>query len=892
MSVRNLEKLFEPGSVAVVGATPREGAVGWAILKNLLEGSFPGPVYPVNPKHGEILGQPSFPTVSAIGQPVDLAVIAVPIAAVPSVLEDGSAAGVGAAIVISAGGKEVGEDGARREQEILETAQKTGIRLLGPNCLGIMVPGARLNASFAAHMCYPGRVALLSQSGAVCTVILDRAMAANIGFSHFVSIGAMADVDFGDLIDYLGTQPGVDSILLYVEALKNIRKFMSAARAVSRIKPIIVVKAGSSAAGASAAASHTGALVGDDEVYDAAFARAGIIRVRTLGELFDCAEALAKQGRPRGPRLAILTNAGGPGVMTADALQEWGRSPADLSPETIAALDAVLPSAWSRGNPVDILGDAPAERYRDSAKILLAAPEVDALAVVLAPQAMTDPAAVARDIVPVIQESETPACAVWMGGQDVAEGIRVLNEAGVPVFETPERAVGTLMYMHRYTRNLELLQETPPNLPTDLHFDRKRARAIVDAALSRDHFLMTEPEAKALLASYGLPVNRTEVATSKEDAVERSQEMGYPVVLKVHSRDITHKSDAKGIQLDLRSPEEGGAAYHKSVANAEEYDPEARILGVTVQPMLTKLDYEVILGSKKDADFGPTILFGMGGVLTEILRDKAIGLPPLNLLLARRLIQSTKVYQLLKGYRNRPPANLDRLEEVLVRLAYLVADFPEISELDINPLALAGDEVTAIDGRVVLEPTLVKSPDHLVIRPYPTHYENHWVTTTGTLVLIRPVRPEDEPMMQLMLDGLSADTLFFRFFHMIKTVRHEQLARLCQVDYDREIAMVAVEEPPGRERLLGMCHMHVHPGWDEAELAVVVADYAQRQGLGRKLVSVGMELAREKGVRRIVGEVLPENQAMLSLANKLGFEAIHDVGEGTYHIERDLGSST
>ncbi|MEW6489150.1 MAG: bifunctional acetate--CoA ligase family protein/GNAT family N-acetyltransferase [Thermodesulfobacteriota bacterium] len=888
MSTRNLEKLFEPRSVAVVGATPREGTVGHAILRNLIGGGFAGPIHPVNPKYPEILGLACHPNLAAIGTSVDLAVIAVPIGSVPAVLEEAAQVQVGAAIVISAGGREVGDEGARIEAEIVATARRTGIRLLGPNCLGIIVPGIQLNASFAAHMCYPGRVALLSQSGAICTVILDRAMAGKIGFSHFVSIGAMADVDFADLIDYLGNRADVDSILLYVEALTHMRKFMSAARAVSRVKPIIAVKAGRSAAGAKAAASHTGSLVGDDEVYDAAFARAGVIRVNTLGELFDCAETLAKQGRGRGPRLAILTNAGGPGVMTADALHEWNRTPAELAPETIAALDEVLPAAWSRANPVDILGDAPAERYRDAARLVLAAPEVDGLVVVLAPQAMTDPAAVAREIIPVIQESKTPACAVWMGGMDVAEGIRILNEAGVPVFETPERAVNTLMYMYRYTKNLELLQETPPNLPPNLWFDRKRARAIVEASLDRDQPLLTETEAKGLLAAYGIPVNRTEVATSEEQAVERADEIGYPIVLKIHSRDISHKSDAGGIQLNLHSAEDVRTAYRKVVENARQFKPGARILGVTLQPMVERVDYEVIVGSKRDADFGPTVLFGMGGILTEILRDKAIGLPPMNMLLARRLIESTKVYQLLKGYRNRPPANLELLQEVVVRLAYLVSDFPEIAELDINPLILSGQDVLAVDGRVLLESTGVQSPDHLVIRPYPTQYERHWVMASGTPVLVRPIRPEDEPMTQELFAGLSAQTIYFRFFHLIKSMGHEQLARFCQVDYDREIALVAMEEPPGGERLLGMCHLHVSSAWEEAELAVVVGDYYQRQGLGRKLVSVGMEIARERGLKRITGMVLPENEGMLGLARKLGFTVVQDLGEGVYRIEQEL----
>ncbi|MBI5444208.1 MAG: bifunctional acetate--CoA ligase family protein/GNAT family N-acetyltransferase [Deltaproteobacteria bacterium] len=888
MGVRNLESLFKPSSVAVVGATPKESAVGHAVLKNLIDAGFEGPIYPINPKHSELLGRTCYPSLSAVGQRIELVVIAVPIAMVPAVVEEAGNVGCRAAIVISAGGREVGAEGLQIENRILEVAARAGIRMLGPNCLGIIVPDAKLNASFAAHTCYPGEVALVSQSGAICTIILDRAMEAKIGFSHFVSIGSMADVDFADLIDYLGSDPKVTSIVIYIEAIKNVRKFMSATRAVSRVKPIIVVKAGRSDAGAKAAASHTGSLVGDDEVYDAAFARAGIIRVRKLIELFDCAEALAKQGRPRGPRVAILTNAGGPGVMTADALKDWDRTPAELSPETIRALDEVLPPAWSHGDPVDILGDAPAERYRDAAKVLLSAPEVDSVIVLLAPQAMTDATAVAREIVPVIQEATTPACAVWMGGPSVARGVELLHEAGVPVFETPERAVNTLMYMFRYSHNLGLLQETPPNFPANLPFDRNLARVIVDSALARGQLVLTETEAKALLAAYRIPVNRTEVATSEALAAERAGQLGYPVVLKIHSRDITHKTEAKGIQLNLHNAQDVRSAYRRVLENARAYKPDAHILGVTLQPMLERVDYEVIVGSKKDPDFGPTILFGMGGILTEVLRDKAIGLPPMNLLLARRLIESTKIFQLLRGYRNRPAANLPLLEEVIVRLAYLVTDCPEVAELDINPLALSGQQVVAVDARAVLEPVTVKSPDHLVIRPYPTQYETHWVMENGTPVLLRPVRPEDEPMLQEFFGGLSAETLYFRFFHLIKSMRHDQLARFCQVDYDREIALVAVEEPPGREKVLALCHLYVQPAWEEAEFAVVVGDPYQRQGLGRRISSFGMELVKQKGIQRITGVVLPENEGMLSLAKKLGFTAIRDLGEGVYRIEHEI----
>lgn len=888
MGVHKLDSIFKPSSVAVVGATEKVGAVGRAIVENLLEGGFPGPIHLVNPKRAELFGLPCYPSLSEIGKPFDLVVIAVPIALADKVIEEAGRLGAGGAIVISAGGREVGEEGARIEQSILAAARAAGMRLLGPNCLGITVPGAKLNASFAPHMCLPGSVALISQSGAVNTFMLSRALEAKIGFSHFISIGSMADVDFADLIDYLGEDPGVTSILLYIEALKNVRKFMSAARAVSRVKPILVVKAGRSAAGAKAAASHTGSLVGDDEVYDAAFSRAGIIRVKSLGELYDCVQALAKQPRPKGPRIAILTNAGGPGVMAADALKDWDRTPAELDDATIEALNGVLPAAWSHGNPVDILGDAPAERYCAAADILLAAPEVDSLMTVLAPQALTDPTEVAAGVITALRESKTPSCAVWMGGADVAEGVRLLNEAGIPTYETPERAVATLMYMAQYSHNLELLQETPANFPTNIHFDRDRARAIVSAALDRGQLLLTETESKALVAAYGIPVNRTEVATSEEQAVARAEAMGYPVALKIHSRDITHKSDAKGIKLHLADADAVRAAYRKVTANALAYKPDARITGVTLQPMIENVDYEVILGCKKDPDFGPTILFGMGGILTEVLRDKAIGLPPMNRLLARRLIESTKVYRLLRGYRNRPPVDLALLEEIIVRLAYLVTDFPEIVELDINPLVITRTEILAADARVVLEATTAQSPDHLVIRPYPSQYESHWVLDSGTPVMLRPVRPEDEPLLRELIQGQSAETLYFRFFQRIKAMPNEQMARFCQVDYDREIALIAVEEPPGAERVLGICFLKVQAAMEEADLAVTVGEAYQRQGLGRKLVSVGMKIAREKGVKRITGIVLPGNEGMLSLASKLGFATVSDLGEGVYRIARDF----
>ena len=887
MSVLNLDKLFAPQAVAIIGASEKPESVGQALVKNFLDSGFAGKVFLVNPGHRNIDGQVCYPAVSAIGEPVDLIVVAIPIDLVPEVITDAGKAGVKAVIVISAGGRETGAEGLAIENQILKAAQPFNLRILGPNCLGIMVPKQKLNASFAAQPCLPGRVAMISQSGAICAVILDRALEANIGFSHFVSIGSMADIDFGDVIDYLGGEPDVDAIIMYMESLTNVRKFMSAARAVSRIKPIIVVKSGRSEAGAKAAASHTGAMLGNDRAYDAAFERAGIIRVDTLAELFDCAEALAKQRRPKSNRLAIMTNAGGPGVMAADALAKLGYKPVALREETIAALSQVLPSQWSHNNPVDILGDATAERYQKAAEILLKAEEVDGLVIVLTPQAMTRPTEIAATLAPMLKQGTIPAFAVWMGGPSVREGIQIFYENGVPVFETPERAIETFIAMYQYTRNLETIHETPPTLPVSLPVDQKRARAIVQSALEREHRFLTESEAKALFASYGIEVNRTELASTPEDAAKWAEEIGYPVVLKVHSRNIIHKTDAGGVRLGLESAEAVRHAFSEILENVYHYDPKAEVLGVTVQQQLS-FDYEIIVGAHKDPLFGPLLLFGMGGIYTEIFQDTAIGFPPLNMLLAKRIIESTKVYQLLKGFRNHPPANLNRLFETIVRLAYLVQDFPEIIGLDINPLLVQGDSIIAADGRVFIEPVSVKSPLHLIISPYPTECETHWVLKNGTPVLIRPVRPEDEPMVQELITGLSSQTIYFRFFHQIKSMPHEQLARLCQVDYDREIALVAIEQPPGRERILGMCHLYTHLGREEAEFAVVIGDPWQKEGLGRKLVSIGMDIARQKGIKKVVGVVLPENEGMLSLAQKLGFTTVHDLGEGVFRIERVL----
>ncbi|MBM4284120.1 MAG: GNAT family N-acetyltransferase [Deltaproteobacteria bacterium] len=882
-----LHSFFKPKAVAVVGASPKEGGIGFTLVKNLKEGGFQGQIYPINPKHQEILGLKAHPSVTAVGAPIDLAVIAVPIGGVPAVMQECGQAGIPGVIIISAGGKEVGDEGKQVEAEIQAAAQAGGIRYLGPNCMGIICPHTQLNASFAARSARPGGLALLSQSGAICSAILDWAETQNIGFSHFVSIGSMADIDFAEMIDYLGNDDRAKSIIIYMENLVHHRRFMSAARSVSRVKPIIVVKSGRSAAAARAAASHTGALAGQDEAYNAAFRRAGIIRVDTIDQLFNCAEALGKMARPLGGNLAIITNAGGPGVMAVDAFSKWQREPAVLTPETIGKLSESLPPHWSHGNPVDVLGDAPPDRFLAATRIVLGAPEADGLVVVLSPQAMTDPAGVARAVAPEIKKQAKPVFAVWMGSKDVAAGVDLLNQAGVPTFETPEEAVDTFMEMYSYTRNLELLQETPPQLPSEIKVNTRQARSFIEECLNRKMLMLSEIEAKAVLSAYGIPVNPTLTASSPAAAATAAKRLGFPVVLKIHSPDISHKSDVDGVRVSLQDEAEVSRAFEDIVARARSFQPEANIFGVTIQTQVEKAPLELILGAKKDPCFGPLLIFGMGGIFTEVFKESAVDLPPLNLLLARRLMERTRVYRILQGYRNIPPANLDELAGILVRLSQLVTDFPEIVELDINPLLISNGRPVCVDARIRLEPSELPAPRHLIIAPYPNQYESDWLLRDGTPVLLRPMRPEDEPLVKELLENCSDQTLYFRYFHLIKSFPHSFLIRFTQNDYDREIGLAAFGIPPGPEVMMGVGRLVMAPDRSTAEFAVIVADPWHGKGLGAKLISRVIEIARDNGVKSLWGEVLAENMPMLGLMKKTGF-TLHPPDEGVRRVSMAL----
>ncbi len=889
MGQYNLDRIFNARQVAVVGAGEKAGTIGNALMRSLIDGGFSGKLLPVNPKYRTIHGKACVESVSALETGVDLAVIATPIRGVPDIVAECVEKKIGGAVIISAGGREVGEKGREIEEKIRRIAYAGRLRIVGPNCMGIIRPEMKLNASFASEMPVAGNLAFVSQSGAICTAILDLALKERIGFSHFVSIGSMIDVDFGDMIDYLGNDASARSILLYIESLTNFRKFMSAARSVSRVKPIIVLKSGRSPAGAKAAASHTGAMAGEDAVYDAAFKRAGIVRVDTIEELFDCAELMAKQPRLRGPRLAILTNGGGPGVMATDTLARYGREPALLDPETMQAFDAFLPPFWSRSNPIDILGDATAERFARALAVCFDSRNLDGVLVVLAPQALTDPLAVAESLVAARKERHYPVFACWMGGKTIAKAVDVLNAAGIPTYDTPERAVRAFLYMLEYARSLEMLLEIPPKMAGHMMFDQENAaRIFADAP---PHEFLSESDAKQVLEAYGLPVIRTEIADTETQSSRIGREMGYPLAMKLHSADISHKTEAGGVRLDLRCDADVRRAYGLIMSSARRYKPDARIDGVTLQPYFANPDYEILLGAKRDPNFGPVILFGMGGIYTEVLKDRSLGLPPMNRLLARRLMEATKAHALLQGFRNRPAADMERLEEMIVRLSQLLIDFPEIAELDMNPVLIRDGKPVAVDARILVSPPAVSSALHLVISPYPEEDESHMTDADGRRIFIRPVKPEDAPLFTALFKTLSPTTIYYRFFGALKELNPGMLARFTQIDYDREIALVAIDEESQTDNIIGVARIIGDSDAKTGEFAVLVGDAWQGKGIGSSLLEKCLSIAEKQGFRSVHGVVLHENKNMLALGKILGFEIKTNADAGGNELIIRLGKN-
>jgi acetyltransferase len=894
MNIHKLNNIFNPQRIALIGVTTNPNSVSGKVLINLVSGGFRGVVYPVNSDHEAVMGIPCFRDVQSLPKVPDLAIICSPAEKVPGVVKVCGEKGIRGIIIMSAGFKEIGEEGRILETEIRKEIRKhEGMRVIGPNCLGIIVPGLKLNASFAAHMPKTGNIAFISQSGALCTSVLDWAIEGKIGFSQFVSVGNGIDVEFGDLIDYFGEDENTGCIILYIESIQNPRKFMTAARAFARRKPIIVYKAGRFPESAQVAASHTGAMASEDAVYDAAFQRAGLARVYEIGDIFSVAELLGRTRFPQGPRLGIVTNAGGPGVMATDALIASNGELAVLSEATMAQLNENLPAYWSHGNPVDVLGDARAKRVAKATQIVLEDDNVDAVLVILTPQAMTNPNATAREISALVPLTQKPILAAWLGGKSMHEADDILVENGIPSYKTPEQAIRAFMTLVTYNRNLATLYETPRDIPVEFTVDRIRLREEFTRIIRENERVLPEDISKSMLESYGIATTRPQNATTADEAAIIAGQIGYPVVLKVHSPDITHKSDVGGVQLNLGTEKMVRAAYERIMESAAVRCPEARIEGVTVQKMASHKDsVELILGIKKDSVFGTVLMVGMGGITAELFADKALGFPPLNERLARRMIESLKIYPLLRGYRGTPAKNTEKLIQVLIRLSYMAADYPEIAELDINPLLVSPDEAMALDARIVIDPDAVWQKEnpyaHLALHPYPEKYTTTTHLQDGTEVLLRPIKPEDEPLWLEMLGSCSKESLYNRFRYFFHWETHEVATRYCYIDYDREIAIVAEIVENGRKKLVGVGRLIADPDHETVEYAILIADAWQQKDLGNILTDFCIDVAAQGKTKTIVAQTTSDNKRMISVFQKRGFEVKVNSQDATVDVFKEI----
>ncbi len=878
MAIKKLDSIFKPKRIALIGVSNNVSSVGGITLKNLVGGGYNGVVYPVNPKREAVLGIPCFPNVQSLPKTPDLAVIMTAAKFVPQLVKECGEAGIPGIIIMSAGFKESGEEGKILEEQVkAEKAKFPDMRIIGPNCLGILVPGLNMNVSFADGMPKKGHVAFISQSGALCTSVLDWAYETNIGFSYFVSIGNSMDVSFGDLIDYFGQDPNTKSIVLYVESLANARAFMSAARAFARKKPIIVYKSGRFPESAAAAASHTGALASEDSIYDAVFRRAGVARVYGFGDIFDFTDLIGRKRIPKGANLAIVTNAGGPGVMATDSLISWGGKLVKLSDDTMQKLNDYLPPFWSHGNPVDVLGDATPERFAKSTEIVLQDKNVDAVLVLLTPQAMTAPTETAEAITAIAGKTSKTIMAAWLGGASMKAGMAVFNKAGIAAYSAPEQAIQAFMTLSNYSENLQLLYETPKEVPVSFTYDRNELRQKYLTNIFPKAKILNEDDSKLLINDYGIATTHPTPAATEDEAVRIAGEKGYPVVLKIYSPDITHKSDVGGVALNIENEEMVRATFRNMVKTAAERMPDARIDGVTVQIMVdTKDAVELILGIKKDPVFGTVMLVGMGGTTAELFKDKRLEFPPLNEHLARQMLESLQIYPLLAGYRGDKAKNIDKLIEAMIRMSYLAADYPEIEELDINPLIVTPDNVVALDARIVVDENIMKNPvkeySHLILRPYPESLIIDSALKDNQPVQLRPIKPEDEPLWLELLGSCSKESIYSRFRYDFYFDSHDVATQFCFIDYDREIAIVAEIEDEGRKKLIGVGRLIADPDVEIMEYAILITDKWQKKDLGHILTEYCIEIAKKRGIKKLVAETTKDNKPMIAVFRKLNFK--------------------
>jgi acetyltransferase len=878
MPIKKLDSIFRPKRIALIGVSNDPKSVGGITLRNLVGGGYNGVVYPVNPKREAVLGIPCFPDVKSLPKIPDLAVIMTSAKIVPQLVKECGEAGIHGLIIMSAGFKESGDEGRKLEEQVkAEKAKFPDMRIIGPNCLGILVPGSNMNVSFADGMPKRGHVAFISQSGALCTSLLDWAYENNVGFSYFVSIGNSMDVSFGDLIDYFGQDPNTKSIVLYVESLQNARTFMSAARAFARKKPIIVYKSGRFPESAAAAASHTGALASEDSIYDAVFRRAGIARVYNFGDIFDFTDLIGRKRAPKGSNLAVITNAGGPGVMATDSLIAWGGKLVQLDDSTMQKLNDYLPPFWSHGNPVDVLGDATPERFAKATEIVLEDENVDAVLVLLTPQAMTAPTETAQAIADLAVSTSKTIMAAWLGGASMRKGMTVFNNAGIAAYSTPEQAIQAFMTLSHYSQNLKYLYETPKEIPVSFSYDRDELRKKYLKEIFPKAKILNEDDSKLIINDYGISTTHPEPASTEDEAIKIANKKGYPVVMKIYSGDITHKSDAGGVALNIRDDEMVRASFRNMIKTVSEKLPDAKIDGVTIQKMISSKDaVELILGIKKDPVFGTVMLVGMGGTSAELFKDKHLEFPPLNEQLARQMLQSLKIYPLLTGYRGSKPVNIDKLIEVIIRLSYLAADYAEIEELDINPLLATPDDIIALDARIVVDEKILEKPvrdySHLILRPYPERLIKPAKLNDGTDVLLRPIKPEDEPMWLELLGSCSKESIYLRFRYDFYYDSHEVASQFCFIDYDREIAIVAEVEMKGEKKLIGVGRLIADPDVEIVEYAILITDEWQKKELGHILTEYCVEIAKNLNIKRLMAETTKNNKPMISVFKKLNFK--------------------
>lgn len=891
MVVHSLETFFNPSSIAVIGASEKLNSVGMKIFKNLIDGGYSGAIYPVNPKHKTVLDKTAFPSVEDITSPVDLAVIVTPAATTPDILNQCANKGIHHVIIISAGFNETGDEGAQLERKIKEIASKHNIHILGPNCLGMMLPHLKLNLTFSNSIAIPGNIGVISQSGAILSSILDWAVARNIRFSSLFSLGNAIDLDFGNILDYLALDPHTQSILLYIESVHNARRFMSALRVAASKKPVVVVKAGREGEGSRAAISHTGALIGYDDVFDSALKRAGVVRVTTIEQLFTAAEILSKNFQVKGNRLAIVTNGGGAGVMAADQSSRSEITVAKLSKSTITSLDKVLPKFWSHQNPVDILGDASPERYSDAITTCLSDPNVDGLLAILTPVAMSQPDEVAKEIISIAQKNEKPILTCWFGEQQVKSARNLFSANNIPSFSTPESAIEAFSYLASYHHNQQLLMQIPAPIPFQSKGDSVGSKMIIESALAENRKILTSIESKAILSAFKIPTTLTIEARTAPDALIAAESLGFPVVMKINSPDITHKQDVGGVQVNITNAQAVRELFKKMIERAKKLQPSAQILGVTIEHMRKELnDRELMIGIFRDPTFGPVISFGAGGTIVEVIKDRAIALPPLNRFIAESLISQTKISKLLGKFRNMPKVQMEAVISILLKVSEIVCELPQIREMDINPLIVNEHSAIAVDARIVVDfnsPALTPY-DHMAIHPYPSYLVKQWQLADGTNICIRPIRPEDAEINQEFVRQLSSESKYFRFMGSVKELSLSTLLHFTQLDYDREMALIASILQDGQEKCIGVTRYIVDPNKEMAEFSIAVADDWQGKGIGSTLLINLLNVAKIKGVKILQGVILANNENMKKLAMNLGFSIKPDTDKNLIIAEKKM----